>query len=102
VSQACNGKILALLDYKTAGAIQIDEHFTSQTCPVCGARTKCRRTYQCACGVRAPRDVIGALNIRTNGQFGEIKTGQTMPTVIKYLRPLGRSSPRGHLASCSV
>jgi putative transposase len=102
VSQACNGKLIALLDYKTAGAIQISEAYSSQTCPVCGGRRKCRRTYICTCGVMAPRDVIGSVNIRSIGMHGELTTGQVLPVTIKYLRPLGRNSSGGHPASRSA
>ena len=40
VSQASNRKIINQLDYKMGGAIQIEEHYTSKTCPVCGVRKK--------------------------------------------------------------
>jgi putative transposase len=96
VSQASNAKLIRLLDYKTSGAIEVEEHYSSQTCPVCGGRHKCRRTYRCARGVVAPRDVIGCLNIRSIGQHGLLVEGLAMPTVIKYLRPSGRSSSGGH------
>jgi putative transposase len=101
VSQASNRKLIELLDYKTAGAIEVEEHYSSQTCPVCGGRRHCRRTYTCECGVAAPRDVIGALNIRAIGQHGSLVTGLALPTRIKYLRPSGRSSSGGHPASSS-
>jgi putative transposase len=102
VSQACNAKLIFMLDYKSAGAIEIEEHYTSQSCFGCGNRSRQRRTYRCSCGVTAPRDVIGAVNIRTKGLFGIIQTGQVLPPILKYLRPLGRNSSSGHLASCSV
>ena len=71
VSQACTRKLIELLDYKAKGAIVVPEPYSSQTCPVCGGRTKCRRTYTCAeCGFEAPRDVVGALNIRQIGLTG--------------------------------
>jgi putative transposase len=101
VSQASNAKLIRLLDYKTAGAIEVEEHYSSQTCPVCGGRRQCRRTYRCACGVTAPRDVIGCLNIRCIGQHGCLLSGLSLPGTFKYLRPSGRSSSRGHRASSS-
>lgn len=75
VSSACNRKIINLLDYKLrGGAIEVNESYSSQTCPVCGCRRKCRRTYECKkCGFTAPRDVVGSLNIRSIGLFGEIR-----------------------------
>jgi transposase len=102
VSQACNARLIAMLSYKTAGAIEIDEFYSSQTCPVCGSRRKCRRTYLCACEVTAPRDVIGAVNHLAIGKHGSLQLAQAIPKTIKYLRPLGRSSPRGHRASRSA
>jgi len=85
VSQACNGKIIQQLDYKTVGAIEVNESYTSQTCPVCGVRSKCRRTFQCKCGLTAPRDVVGAVNILCIGQNGNLLSDRKMPKKIKYL-----------------
>lgn len=83
VSSACNRKIINLLDYKLrGGVIEVNEAYSSQTCPVCGCRQKCRRTYECRkCGFAAPRDVVGSLNIRSIGLFGEMR-----PTEISALR----------------
>lgn len=90
VSQASNGKMIAQLAYKMAGgATEKPEPYSSQTCPGCGCRQKCRRVYQCKeCGLRAPRDVVGAVNIRSIGQYGEIRPGQSMPTDVRWVRPL--------------
>jgi putative transposase len=101
VSQACNAKIIACLDYKTGGAIQVEEQYSSQTCPVCGGRRKCRRTYWCGCGVSAPRDVIGSRNVLCIGEDGRLLMGQRLPATIKYLRPRCRSSSGGHPAGSS-
>jgi putative transposase len=101
VSQACNRKLIQLLDYKTAGAIEVEEAYSSQTCPVCGGRRKCRRTYRCACGVSAPRDVIGSTNVLCIGRHGCLVSGRRVPSIIKYLRPRCRSSSGGHPASSS-
>jgi len=74
VSSACNRKLIAQLDYKTSGTDVVPEPYSSQTCPVCGCRQTCRRVYSCkTCGFRAPRDVIGALNIRTIGSKGGLQ-----------------------------
>ena len=89
VSQAVNGMIARYLDYKMAGCEQDDEYYTSQTCPVCGERRKCGRIYSCkSCGLRAPRDAVGCVNIRTKGMTGEIQNipPEQFPTNIKYLR----------------
>lgn len=39
--------------------------YTSQTCPNCSERNKSKdRTYECKCGLKKHRDVVGAMNIR--------------------------------------
>ena len=44
--------------------IEVNPAFTSQICPDCGKLNKAEdRTYECSCGYRGHRDVIGALNI---------------------------------------
>ena len=74
VSSACNRKIINQLDYKTSGADEVPEPYSSQTCPVCGCRNKCRRVYKCReCGFEAPRDVVGSSNIRTIGKIGKLQ-----------------------------
>lgn len=107
VSQAVNAMLIRYLDYKMAGAEEIEEYWTSQTCPVCGSRRKCGRIYSCSdCGLTAPRDVVGALNIRTKGLNGEIQkvSADEVPQIIKYRRvPVHgpRRSSAGHAARCS-
>jgi putative transposase len=101
VSQACNRKLIQLLDYKIGGAIEVEEAYSSQTCPVCGGRQKCRRTYRCECGVTAARDVVGSTNLLCIGQHGCLLPGRRLPAMIKYLRPRCRSSSGGHPASSS-
>nr|MDQ2829915.1 transposase [Chloroflexota bacterium] len=89
VSQASNGKIIRQFDYKTSGAIQVDERYSSQTCPRCGARNKCRRVYRCReCGIVAPRDVVGSTNILCIGQHGAMRIGQSLATEVVYVRPV--------------
>jgi putative transposase len=99
ISQAVNRTEIDLVDYKLGGAIVIPEPHTSQTCPVCGGRRRCRRTYRCPCGVTAPRDVVGAVNILSLGVAGEI-VHRAIPSRIMYRRPDRRSS-RGHRARSS-
>ncbi len=99
ISQAVNRKVIRLLDYKLGGAIAIPEPFSSQTCPVCGGRRTSRRTYRCPCGVEAPRDVVGAVNILSLGVRGEI-VQRPLPDRIMYRRPDRRSSA-GHAARSS-
>ena len=87
VSSACNRKIIEKLGYKLKEAKEVEEHYTSQTCPGCGVRKKCKRIYHCKCGFTAPRDVVGAVNIRSKGQTGSIATGTAVPTSLTYSRP---------------
>ena len=42
----------------------VNPKYTSQTCPVCGKRNHANdRKYQCSCGFKIHRDILGALNI---------------------------------------
>jgi putative transposase len=95
VSQACNARLIGQLDYKTCGAIQVNEAYTSQTCPRCGWRHTGRRTYRCPCGIVAPRDVVGATNILSVGRHGSIHPDTPLPTVVLYAHPVkvSRSHP---------
>jgi putative transposase len=106
VSTACTRKIIQLLDYKTAGAITLGEAYSSQTCPVCGERSKHRRIYRCPhCGATGPRDAVGALNILSLGMHGAMLPGRRLPQRVKYLRPWPRqprSSSGGHPARSSA
>lgn len=88
VSSACNRKIIEQLDYKTCGAIEQNEAFSSQTCPVCGERNKCQRVYKCRkCGYTAPRDVVGSANILCIGQRGAMVPGCRVPNTIHAIHP---------------
>lgn len=107
VSQACNARLIAQFDYKTCGAIQVNEAYTSQTCPRCGRRRVCRRTYRCVCGIVAPRDVVGATNILSVGEHGSIQPHTPLPTVVQSAHPVNVSrrkpgSSPGHGASSSA
>ncbi|MBI5517151.1 MAG: transposase [Deltaproteobacteria bacterium] len=89
VSSASNAKLIAMLAYKLQGATKVPEPYSSQTCPGCGCRQVCRRVYRCAaCGWSAPRDVVGAVNIRCMGLHGGMHSGQPVPTRIAFVRPL--------------
>jgi putative transposase len=102
VSGACTRTIIGQLNYKTVGAITLDESFSSQTCPVCGGRSKHRRIYRCpTCGAIGPRDAVGSLNILSLGVHGAMLPGRTLPQQVKYLRPW-RSSSGGHPAGSST
>lgn len=65
------------ISYKAAIAgievVFVDPHYTSQTCPVCGEKHKTKtRKYECSCGFRGHRDIVGAMNIaRATYRVGE-------------------------------
>jgi len=106
ISQTCTRTIIQLLDYKTAGAITLNEAYSSQTCPVCGERSKHRRIYRCpSCGTTGPRDAVGAVNILSLGVHGAMLPGRFLPQQVKYLRPWPRqprSRSGGHPARRSA
>jgi putative transposase len=85
VSSVCCRKIIQQLDDKSSGAIVVPEHYSSQACPACGCRQKCRRVYRCqGCSFTAPRDVVGGLNMRQIGLKGQLTPlpGLVAPKVI--------------------
>ena len=71
-----------------ASAIQVNEAYSSQTCPVCGERNKCGRVYRCRnCGCTAPRDVIGGTNILGIGRDGSMVPGRSVPNAVHWVYP---------------
>jgi putative transposase len=104
VSSCCTSKITQQLEYKLSGSVtQVNEAYSSQTCPVCGCRHKCRRIYQCKqCGFKAPRDVVGSLNILSIGKNGKLtsNTGQLIP-LVKFKYPENFSGSSGGSPACS-
>ncbi|GGE18542.1 transposase [Marinithermofilum abyssi] len=65
---------------------EVDEAYTSQTCPVCQKRRKVSsRNYYCSCGYQEHRDIHGARNILSKSLFGKI-TYMDVPTKQTYLR----------------
>ncbi len=69
------GKITSLITYKAKvlgiKVVQIDEAYTSQTCPSCGNRKKPNnRAYICKCSFQYHRDGVGAINILRKYQGG--------------------------------
>jgi putative transposase len=102
MSQTCTRRVIGQLDYKSVGAIAVNEAYTSQTCPVCGERSKQKRIFRCpSCGAAGPRDAIGATNILCQGLHGTMLPGRIPPQEIRYLRPW-RSSSGGHPARSSA
>jgi len=90
VSQWPHGLMRRYLCYKAEAAgiavdDTIDEAYTTKTCPQCGARTKPKgRVYTCAaCGFRGVRDAVGAANILSRYQYGEV--GRVIPPTVTIL-----------------
>jgi putative transposase len=87
VSRACTRKLMNPLDYKTAGAIPVNEAYSSQTCPVCGERSEHKRTYRGPkCGATGPRDVVGAVNMLSIGVHHARLPGRAIPAQVTYRR----------------
>lgn len=92
VSNWSHGKVRCYIGYKAAGAgivviDDVDEAYTSQTCPACGERNKPRgRLYRCACGFTGHRDVNGAANILSRHLYGRLGNVQP-PENVKYRVP---------------
>ena len=90
------GKITELITYKAKvmgiKVAQIDEAYTSQTCPKCGNRKKpTNRNYTCTCGLKYHRDGVGAINIRQKylGHFGVPVVADMGNLPMKMTPPLG-------------
>lgn len=84
VSSASNRVLIVMLAYKMFGTTEVPEPYSSQTCPGCGCRQRCRRVYKCRqCGLSAPRDVIGCTNIRRI-----VVPDTPVPTTVEWVRPL--------------
>ncbi len=84
------GKVKDYLKYKLAQdgikMHEVDESYTSQTCPVCRRKQRVSsRNYVCSCGYREHRDVHGARNILSRAIYGEMLPFD-IPTKLKYLR----------------
>ncbi len=94
LSQWPFGILLRYLTYKLAAAgidlTEIDESYTTQTCPVCNRKKKVSgRTYRCYCGYVEHRDIHGAKNILAKHKYGAIKDLGIKITKVTYLRPTG-------------
>jgi len=96
---------ISLLHYKLAVCIEVAEAYSSQTCPVCGERSKHRRIYRCRCGYVAPRDIVGCSNIRMIGIEGTMRPDCSVPNAVQWKYPAkypsakpGSPSDTGHVA----
>jgi putative transposase len=98
VSGWSHGRLRQYITYKAEHVgIEVvlqDEHYTTQTCPVCGQRQKpSGRIYRCAaCGGVFHRDVVGAVNILSAHIYGE--PGHIAPPSPMYRRPFLRETLR--------
>ena len=64
--------------------VKVSEAYSSQTCPHCGHRHKpTGRNYECQCGYKQHRDVVGAMNILN---FNEKDIQLEKYNNLKYLR----------------
>jgi putative transposase len=84
------GKTKNYLAYKLAQhgirLKEMDESYTSQTCPVCRKRKKVSgRMFVCSCGYEEHRDIHGARNILSKAVHGHILPWPA-PTKLTYLR----------------
>jgi putative transposase len=90
IHQMTFGQARQMITYKAkrAGMVVelINEAYTSQTCPKCGARHKSvNRDYQCpVCGLAYHRDGVGAVNIRQKTMYREL-----VPVVGDMIPPVG-------------
>lgn len=62
----------------------VDPAFTSQTCPACKTRNKAQgRKYECACGYKRHRDLVGAINISMQDKIKEKKKSSKKKTTVE-------------------
>jgi putative transposase len=84
------GKVKQYLAYKLAKhgihLKEVEESYTSQTCPVCQKRRKVsKRIFICSCGYEEHRDIHGARNILSRAVHQNIIPWK-VPTKLTYLR----------------
>lgn len=93
LSTWAHGRIRAYITYKAGYAGMkvelVDEAYTTQSCPMCGHRTKPRgRRYSCSeCGFRGHRDAVGAANILSRYLHAELGRVPVPATEPKYRFP---------------
>lgn len=61
-------RLASFIEYKAnllgIQVVYVDPAYTSQRCPNCGALNKAKdRNYECSCGLKMHRDIVGARNI---------------------------------------
>lgn len=91
VSQIEYGQIKDYIKYKAKEqGIEVNlvkENYTSQTCPKCSKKHKPQgRTYNCTCGYKTHRDIVGAWNIlnkKNKYELVDFKINHKQPINIK-------------------
>lgn len=68
LNQWCYYRLIKNTEYKAKREgirlVYVDPRYTSRRCPACGRmNSPTKRIYQCSCGFRGHRDLIGAMNI---------------------------------------
>jgi len=93
IHQMPSGRVRSMITYKALRLGMtvelVDEAYSSQTCPKCGARNKTStRNYECrSCGFRYHRDGVGAVNIRSKTMYTAYEPvvgDMTPPVGIRY------------------
>lgn len=96
ISQGLEQKLRKYIQYKfesIGGTLElVSEHYTSQSCPICGNCYKpSSRFYKCKkCGFKFDRDGVGAINIWNQeakvsfGDYLDVVGGLTPPIGVKY------------------
>lgn len=84
----CYGLLMLQLENKLSRygieLVKVSEAYSSQTCPHCGHRHKpTGRNYECQCGYKQHRDVVGAMNLLN---FNEKDVQLEKYNNLKYLR----------------
>ena len=84
----CYGLLMLQLENKLSRygieLVKVSEAYSSQTCPHCGHRHKpTGRNYECQCGYKQHRDIVGAMNILN---FNEKDIQLEKYNNLKYLR----------------
>ena len=72
------GELIRLLEPKLSNhgieIIKVKEYYTSKKCPNCKSLNKPKgRNYECGCGYRQHRDIVGAINILNDNDGRDVK-----------------------------
>ena len=78
INQWDYGKLIELLEVKLnrygIEMVKVKEYYTSQKCPSCKILNKVKgRNYECGCGYKQHRDIVGAINILNDNDGRKVK-----------------------------